>query len=97
MPAGIESVGTNPLPRNGRSIKGIGRLLAVSTLLDTMAERDRKPGKSERDHRENADRRDPLDRTGGGPESDEQCDTNDQCQAEHRLCHAANDVSGQDR
>jgi hypothetical protein len=36
MPAGIEPVGTNPLPRKGRSTNGIGRLLAVSTLLDTM-------------------------------------------------------------
>jgi hypothetical protein len=32
-PAGIESVGTNPLPRNGRRISGMGRLLAASTLL----------------------------------------------------------------
>ena len=32
-PAGIESVGTKPLPRNGSRISGIGRLLAVSTLL----------------------------------------------------------------
>ena len=34
-PAGMESVGTNPLPRNGSSTSGIGRLLAVSTLLLT--------------------------------------------------------------
>ena len=34
-PAGIESVGTKPLPRNGRSIRNIGRLLAVSTVLAT--------------------------------------------------------------
>ena len=34
-PAGIESVGTNPLPRNGSSSSGIGRLLAASTLLAT--------------------------------------------------------------
>src|SRR5215213_6195990 len=27
------SVGTNPLPRNGSRIRGMGRLLAVSTLL----------------------------------------------------------------
>src|SRR6185437_16608381 len=32
-PAGIESVGTNPLPRNGSSNRNIGVLLAVSTLL----------------------------------------------------------------
>ena len=35
-PAGIESVGTKPLPRNGSSIRNIGMLLAVSTLLLTM-------------------------------------------------------------
>ena len=35
-PAGIESVGTNPLPRNGSRSNGMGRLLAVSTLLLTM-------------------------------------------------------------
>ena len=34
-PAGIESVGTNPLPRNGSRVSTIGRLLAVSTLLLT--------------------------------------------------------------
>jgi hypothetical protein len=33
---GIESVGTNPLPKNGRSTKGTGRLLAVSTLSVDM-------------------------------------------------------------
>ena len=32
---GNVSVGTNPLPRNGSRISGIGRLLAVSTLLVT--------------------------------------------------------------
>src|SRR6266508_5826410 len=32
---GIDSVGTNPLPRKGRSIRGIGRLLAASTVLLT--------------------------------------------------------------
>jgi hypothetical protein len=32
---GIESVGTNPLPRKGRSSRGMGRLLAASTLLLT--------------------------------------------------------------
>src|SRR4029450_4776140 len=32
---GIESVGTNPLPRKGSSIRGIGRLLAASTVLLT--------------------------------------------------------------
>jgi hypothetical protein len=32
-PAGIDSVGTNPLPRNGRRTRNIGVLLAVSTLL----------------------------------------------------------------
>src|SRR5205823_7712300 len=34
-PAGIESVGTKPLPRNGSNSRNIGRLLAVSTLLLT--------------------------------------------------------------
>src|SRR5690349_6345102 len=34
-PAGIEPVGTKPLPRNGSSTRNIGRLLAVSTLLLT--------------------------------------------------------------
>jgi hypothetical protein len=29
----MESTGTKPLPRNGRIIRNIGRLLAVSTLL----------------------------------------------------------------
>ncbi len=28
IPAGIEAVGTNPLPRKSRSIRGMGRLLA---------------------------------------------------------------------
>src|SRR5690242_15010736 len=32
-PAGIDAVGTNPLPRNGRNSSGIGALLADSTLL----------------------------------------------------------------
>src|SRR5689334_11578862 len=32
-PAGSELVGTNPLPRNGRRMRNIGELLAVSTLL----------------------------------------------------------------
>src|ERR1700709_2252415 len=32
---GIVSVGTKPLPRNGSRNSGIGRLLAVSTLLLT--------------------------------------------------------------
>ena len=36
---GIDSVGTNPLLRNGRRIRNIGRLLAVSTLFETMPER----------------------------------------------------------
>ena len=34
-PAGIESVGTNPLPRNGSSSRNIGRLLAMTTLALT--------------------------------------------------------------
>ena len=32
-PAGMESTGTKPLPKNGRRIRNIGMLLAVSTLL----------------------------------------------------------------
>ena len=35
-PAGIQFVGTNPLPRNGSRSRGWGRLLALSTLLATM-------------------------------------------------------------
>ena len=35
-PGGMQSVGTNPLPRNGRRIRSIGVLLAVSTLLAEM-------------------------------------------------------------
>jgi hypothetical protein len=34
--AGMESVGTNPLPRKGSSISGMGVLLAVSTLPALM-------------------------------------------------------------
>src|SRR5215218_9383021 len=34
-PVGIESVGTKPLPRNGRNTSGVGRLLAASTVLVT--------------------------------------------------------------
>src|SRR2546421_12577742 len=34
-PAGIDAVGTKPLLRNGSSIRNIGRVLAVSTLLLT--------------------------------------------------------------
>ena len=61
-PAGIESVGTNPLPRNGRSTSGIGRLLAASTVLAARPKRDRQPVSAKRDHREDAGRREPLDR-----------------------------------
>jgi hypothetical protein len=32
-PVGMESVGTNPLPRKGRKVRGMGRLLAASTVL----------------------------------------------------------------
>jgi hypothetical protein len=32
---GIDSVGTNPLPSKGRSSRGMGRLLAASTVLET--------------------------------------------------------------
>ena len=35
-PSGMEAVGTKPLPRNRRSIRNIGRLLAVSTLRVDM-------------------------------------------------------------
>ena len=35
-PSGIVCVGTNPLPRNSRSMRNIGRLLAVSTLRVDM-------------------------------------------------------------
>src|SRR5262249_60417949 len=35
-PAGIEAVGTNPLPKNGSSIRNMGVLLAVSTVLAAM-------------------------------------------------------------
>src|SRR5512132_4309687 len=34
-PTGIDSVGTKPLPRNGRNTRGVGRLLAASTVLVT--------------------------------------------------------------
>src|SRR5436190_24003383 len=34
-PTGIDAVGTNPLPRNGSSVSGIGRLLAASALPAT--------------------------------------------------------------
>jgi hypothetical protein len=44
----IESVGTNPLPRNGSSIRGIGRLLALSTLLETIPSGCRRHGRSGR-------------------------------------------------
>jgi hypothetical protein len=36
IPVGTESVGTNPLPRKGSRISGMGRLLAASTLLVTI-------------------------------------------------------------
>jgi hypothetical protein len=36
IPVGTESVGTNPLPRKGSGISGMGRLLAASTLLVTI-------------------------------------------------------------
>ena len=94
---GIEPVGTNPLPRNGSSSRGIGRLLAVSTLFVDHAERDRQPGERECDHREDADGREPLDGAGGGPEADQQRDADDDGDAQHRLDYAADDVSGQDR
>jgi hypothetical protein len=34
-PAGSESVGTNPLPKKGSSVSGMGRLLAPSTVFVT--------------------------------------------------------------
>src|SRR5262245_29187521 len=34
-PVGIDSAGTKPLPRNGRNTRGMGRLLAASTVLAT--------------------------------------------------------------
>src|ERR1700734_3944198 len=34
-PIGMEAVGTKPLPRNGSSVRNIGRLLADSTVLAT--------------------------------------------------------------
>ena len=37
-PSGIVAVGTKPLPRKGRRIRNIGRLLAVSTLPVDMPE-----------------------------------------------------------
>src|SRR6266542_4094702 len=79
---GIESAGTNPLPRNGRSSKGMGRLLAASTVLLTRPQA--------------TDSRGPLDGAGGGPEADQQGDPDDDGQAARRLGHGAEDVAGQD-
>lgn len=35
-PAGIDAVGTKPLPSNGRMVRMSGRLLAVSTDFDCI-------------------------------------------------------------
>ena len=86
-PAGIESVGTNPLPRNGSRISGIGRLLAVSTLLLTRPSATDSQTSANVTTSRNAGRGQPPDRPGGGPEADQQGDADHDRQADHRLDH----------
>ena len=71
-PAGIESVGTKPLLRNGRSIRNIGVLLAVSTLFGGQAHADRQPGEREREEPSSADRAEPAERAGVGAEPEQE-------------------------
>ena len=76
-------MGTNPLPRNGRRISGIGRLLAVSTLSAYQAEGDDSQVSAKVIMAEDADGGEPLDRVGGGPEPDQERDDDDDGEAEH--------------
>ena len=68
---GNVSVGTNPLPRNGSRISGIGRLLAVSTLLVHQPERDREPDHGQGHERQQPEEREPVQHRRGRPEADE--------------------------
>src|SRR6266542_7117546 len=96
-PTGIESGGTKPLPRNGRRISGMGRLLALSTLLPTRP--------SATDSQEIARvtiRSTPAAaihsmRPASGAEADRHGDADDDRQAKHRLDRAAEHMPGQHR
>ena len=59
-----------------------------------MPEGDGEPGDGQRGQREQAGRREPLDRAGGGPEADEHGDDHDDGDGQHRLDDAADDVAG---
>ena len=96
-PAGMESVGTNPLPRNGSRISGMGRLLAVSTLLLTRPSATDSQMSAKVTITRTPTAASHSTEPGGGPEADEQRDADDDREAEHRLDQAAEDVSGQHR
>ena len=74
IPAGIESVGTNPLPRNGSSSSGIGMLLAASTLLVTRPSATASQISANVEQRQQADRAEPVEHAGGRAEAEQQRD-----------------------
>ena len=97
MPAGIESVGTNPLPRNGSRSSGIGRLLAVSTLLVTRPSATASQVSANVSSVSRPTAREPLDHAGGRAEAERQRDREDDRHRDQRLDQAADDVAGKHR
>ena len=95
--AGIESVGTNPLPRKGSRIRGIGRLLAVSTFLETSpsATASQITAKVTIVSRPIAATHSSGPAVGPNPMSER--DADDDRDRDQRLDQAADDVPGQDR
>src|SRR6266511_593637 len=89
--------GDEPAAEERQEHQGRGKAARALDALGHHAERDRQPDECEAEHREDTDRRDPLDQAGGGPEADQQRDTDDDRRAEHRLDQAADDVAGQHR
>jgi hypothetical protein len=62
-----------------------------------QTECDGDPGEGKGEQRDHADRPDPGSGTGGGPEADEQGDTNHKGDADQRADQASEDLSGQHR
>ena len=85
--AGIESVGTNPLLRNGSSWTMSRNGVVPADRLGGQAERDRQPGQREREQREEAGRGEPVDGVAVGPEAHQHRDAHDQHRADQRLGH----------
>ena len=69
--------GDEPAAEERQQHQGHRQVARGLDALAHQAERDRQPGEREGDQREDADRGDPLDRAGGGPEADEQRDADD--------------------